>query len=122
MFKRRPHIKGIAIIEYLFLVLIIIATLIVMKHFITSSFGGHWKASGDSFGFGRRYDPVRTGECLYTQVRANFGYWYDANCYQEQVQSCTAGDLDCENGKMDSCKTTFCCEHNVEAAGQSNCN
>lgn len=52
--------KGFLSIEYMFLIAIIVAALIGMSIYTKRSFCGKWRQVGDSFGFGRQYEPKVT--------------------------------------------------------------
>lgn len=118
MFSTR---KAISTVEYTFLILIVLGVLFAMWPYIKGAMTGKWKSSGESFGYGRRFDPTRSTECSYAQTTATFGMWFDNNCYQHAVTSCAPADIACENAAKASCKTQACCENNTEAPGGSNC-
>ena len=113
--------KGFSIIEYCILIIIILSSLLVMQDLIKRAFNGHWKAAGESFGFGRQYSPSKTVECAYSQINADYGAWYDNNCYQGQITHCQTGNLVCEDVAKKSCCQNYCCEDNQEPSGHSNC-
>jgi len=49
--------KGSTAIEYAVLIAIFIAALLTMSVYIKRAISGKWRSVGDSFGFGRLYDP-----------------------------------------------------------------
>jgi len=104
--------KGVSIIEYAMLIMVILGTLYVMQFYISRAFNGHWKAAGDSLGYGRQYSATKTAECVYSQLDANNGIWYDNNCYQQAVTACRPGDLACEDGAKAGCAASYCAESN----------
>ena len=55
-----------------------------MKNYIQRSFYGNWAKTGQSFAFGRQYDPQKTIDCAYDQ---SLSLWYDYNCYQYYISS-----------------------------------
>ena len=96
-----------SIVEYMALIIIIIGALVVMGPYVIKAFGGHWKKSGDSFGLGRRFNK-NTIECDYFQTGPSTGIWYDATCFQAQVQGCSAANITCEDEVRVTCQTSFC--------------
>ncbi len=79
--------NGRAVIEYALLIIIILAALFWMKGPIVRAFYGRWKATGDSFAFGRQYDPKRTVECAYDTASR---LWYDERCFDNGRRACDA--------------------------------
>ena len=122
MFRRNK--KSAAVIEYVVLIMMVLGALYVMKPFISRAINGHWKMAGDSFGFSRQYQQGKTTECAYAQISADFGVWFDNNCYTQAVVNCKPGDIDCENQAKLNCgdmTKSYCCENNYEPLGHSNC-
>jgi Flp pilus assembly pilin Flp len=59
--KKLNRIRGAApVIEYIVLVVVIIAALASMSEYIRRAVSGRWREVGDVFGFGRQYEPGRT--------------------------------------------------------------
>lgn len=115
------HNRGISVLEYTMLIIIILGVLFVMQFYIARAFHGRWKATGESFGFGRQYESGKTVDCVYSQLNVDFGAWYNNDCYRQAVSGCAPGDIPCEDNAKLSCKTGQCCEANDEPAGHSNC-
>jgi hypothetical protein len=113
--------RGISMIEYVLLIVVVMGILFAMWPQITRAMAGRWKSSGDAMGFGRRFDSQRSTECTFAQVTPAYGVWYDNNCYQQAVSLCPPGAWSCETAAKESCKTQGCCENNKEPAGGSNC-
>lgn len=99
--------SAVSIVEYMSLIIIIIGGMIVIQPYVVRALGGSWKKSGDSFGMGRRFNS-KAIECDYTQLDASSGIWYDATCYQGEVQDCKVADFSCEDAAMKACQTDFC--------------
>jgi len=91
MTVRKFNSDGRAVIEYVLLVIIILMALYWMKGPIVRAFYGRWKTVGDSFAFGRQYDPKRTVECAHDTAS---GMWYDERCFDNGRRACT--DAACE--------------------------
>ncbi len=49
--------RGAFTIEYAFLIAIIVAALIGMSVYLKRSLCGKWRTVGDTFGYGRQYEP-----------------------------------------------------------------
>ena len=107
-------VNGRAVLEYAIFMIIIITALLAMKGPIVRAFNGHWKVSGDSFAFGRQYDPQKTVECSFD---AESNQWYDQHCYAYYVNStgCNGNAL-CEQGVVTQCAATNCGKLNNGAA------
>ncbi len=125
---RRVHsnIRAIAMIEYVVLIVIILGALYVAVPRIVRVFNGHWKTSGDSFGFGRQYQTARTAECAYAQLRTDYGVWYDNVCFTHKAALCGPRDKVCEDNARMQCGTdaqkAYCCENNNPSEnGPTNC-
>lgn len=52
--------KGFLSIEYAVLIAIVVAALVGMSVYIKRSLCGKWRQAGDTFGYGRQYDPSTT--------------------------------------------------------------
>ena len=48
---------GLSTIEYAVLIAVIVAALVGMSFYIKRALSGKWRDVGDSFGFGRQYEP-----------------------------------------------------------------
>ena len=54
----RAHARqGQSMLEYMALLVFLLATFFVFQHYIVRGFYGSWKQAGDAFGQGRQYDP-----------------------------------------------------------------
>ena len=53
----RNNLKGFAAIEYIIMILVILAALIGMADFIRRSLSGKYRETGNAFGYGRQYQP-----------------------------------------------------------------
>lgn len=52
--------KAMAITEYSLLIAIVVAALLGMQFYLKRAVCGHWRESGDVFGFGRQYGVNQT--------------------------------------------------------------
>lgn len=113
--------------EYVFLLTLIIASLIVMQKYILGGIAGRWKSAGDAFGKGEQYDPKKTTECAWSETQKT---WYSSVCYQNAYDANFAawasgclntcinqGTLD-KCGGVSSCSTsldkTVCCQNECD--------
>ncbi len=97
--------NGRAVIEYAVLIVIILAALFWMKGPIVRAFYGHWKTAGDSFAFGRQYDPKRTVECAHYSLPDNTWVWADERCFDAGRPACAdaADTAACEAAVIQGC-------------------
>ena len=88
--------KAGSFLEYLSVVTLIIAALIVMSNYILRGFLGRWKAAGDTFGMTKQYDPraftdrglsgsTGTIECFYDQVHCDIRQGTDSDDFDDDV-------------------------------------
>ena len=108
--------NGRALIEYAVLIIIILTALYWMKGPIARTFYGRWKTTGDSFAFGRQYDPKRTTECgHYYKITDKTWVWADERCFDSGRSVCaTAVDVAvCEAGVIQGCSGN-CGEANTD--------
>ncbi len=54
--------RAASALEYMLLLSFIMATFVVFRIYILRALSGKWKTSGDTFGFGRQYDPRPFGK------------------------------------------------------------
>jgi hypothetical protein len=104
--------KAFSVVEYTVLFVIIIGAFLVMRNYIQRGIFGLWGQSGQSFAFGRQYDPQKTIECAFDE-QSNL--WYDRNCFLSFNNSqCNA---DCQEGIMNSqCQTSSCGQMNNQTS------
>ena len=58
--------KGQGVIEYTILIAILVAVLVGMASYVQRALAGKWRDVGDTFGYGRQYEP---GVTAVTTVR-----------------------------------------------------
>lgn len=92
--------RASAVIEYMALVVFILAAFMVFQQYILRGFSGRWKAVGDTFSHGRQYDPRAYGvqgagggtlECFHDR---NSGRWVSTRCFE---QNCSSTGKPCHN-------------------------
>ena len=124
MFRRRQKFDGSSILEYMALIVFILAVMLVMEKYVGRGLAGRWKAMGDTFGQGRQYDPRSFGvqgegngtlECIfdYTHCEPGTGTlldpdpcvpinaWINKVCYDEK---CKCGLPQDSDGYLDKCQ------------------
>ncbi len=94
--------KSFSVIEYTVLLVIIIGAFIIMRNYIQRGVFGMWGRSGQSFAYGRQYDPQKTIECDFDE---RTGVWYDHNCAASQ---CPNRNITCIEGAVIGCQTSSC--------------
>ena len=67
-------------LEYMTLLIVLMAALIVFSKYIMQAFMGRWRATGESFGMGMQFQPGSTLQCRYDSF-SNTAMWYNAECY-----------------------------------------
>lgn len=99
-------VQASSTVEYTALLTLFLAAMIILQPYIWRGFMGRWKASGDTFGHGRQFDPRPYGvlgadggtlECFYdfTHCKCDnancpvscseaglLNAWIDARCYE----------------------------------------
>ncbi len=126
MITKIKKIDGASTIEYIVLIVIVLAGLYAMKDTISRGIFAKFKQSGDSFGFGRQYDAKRTTVCKQDTLRyteegvAILGNFYDEDCYQARVHrllneggcpQCNPGEtacFACEDAIKKTCGNEYC--------------
>jgi len=53
----RGNKRGLSSLEYALLIALVVTVLVAMAFYFQRSLGGKWREAGDSFGFGRQYQP-----------------------------------------------------------------
>jgi len=86
-------------VEYMALVIFLLAALLVFQRYILRAFWGKWRAAGDTFGHGRQYDPRGFGiegsdggtlQCMFVyddpdDPANDNGVWVEQPCYDECI-------------------------------------
>src|SRR5205085_12312489 len=89
MFRTLKLTKASSIVEYMTVVLFLLAALFLFQNYIVRAFSGRWRAVGDTFGSGRQYDPKSYGqggtlECFYHEGSAT---WVATSSYESWLRS-----------------------------------
>ena len=83
MLKRKKK-NGQSTMEYVTLIMFILASFLVFQKYIVRGLSGRMKGVGDSFAQGRLYDPNVSAECAYDYIYHN--QWYDSQCYDANCE------------------------------------
>ena len=79
--------QGQSTMEFMVILVVIIAALLVFRKYIVRGFSGRWKGVGDSLGQGRIYDQNKTVECAaQTFFTGNPVRWYDQICFEDNCK------------------------------------
>ena len=99
--------KAFSVIEYALIFVIIIGAFLIMRNYIQRGINGMWAKSGQTFAFGRQYDPQRSIECAFDEQS---NVWYDWYCFEAQYnKTCSSGDNTCAESIMSgTCQTDSC--------------
>ncbi len=102
--------KGLSIIEYAVLIVMVLSALFIFKDQIKRAFFGRYKSAGDSFAYGRQYEGPRTLDCAHRTIDSA-DVWYDQSCYehkQAEANNCPSGNAQaCEDANVSACQKTF---------------
>ena len=96
-FKRKT---GVSALEYTLLISVILFTILSFQKYLVRGFAGRWKVAGDTFGFGKQYDPQKTIECTYSE---DYNKWYDKACYDEKWNDPNTGYANCVRACAGDC-------------------
>ncbi|MDE1921234.1 MAG: hypothetical protein KGJ09_05440 [Candidatus Omnitrophica bacterium] len=96
---RTGNKKAVSIIEYVGLLLIVITAFLVMKNYIQRGLYGAYAKTGQSFAYGRQFDPQKTIECAFDTVTNR---WYDYNCAEYYKLEKGCHDTGCEESIISS--------------------
>ena len=110
--RARRKKYGQSTLEFVALVMFILATFIVFQKYIVRGFSGRWKSVGDTFGQGSIFDPNSTIECaantFFQDVPA---VWYNQTCFEENCEpACllaTKDEGDCSTC-LATCRSVYC--------------
>ena len=110
MMKEKSNVmkRSAATIEFMALIVFLLAALLVFQKYILQGFWGQWKKAGDIFGQGRQYDPRPFGiggdeggtlECMYVyddpSDPESSGDWVLQPCYDECMADSANSKADC---------------------------
>jgi len=101
--KKKYDNRAASGMEYIALVIFLLAAMLVFQRYIYRGFAGGWKKAGDTFGHGRQFDPRPFGvaglgggslECYYDYTHCQPGFgppctkahminaWIDKRCVE----------------------------------------
>ena len=96
MFKKFHNRRAQSTLELVTMIVILIVTILAFRKYIVRAIDARYKTAGDSFGYGRQYDPKTTLTC-------KFDYEYTQTWYSEE---CFENDPACHCGKLTSNQQT----------------
>jgi hypothetical protein len=91
---KRKECRAASSIEYAILVTALLLALFFARNYLIRGLAGTWKAAGDTFGFGRQYDPRpfgtegKDGGTLRCYFEPRTGQWLDRD-YVKAACDCT---------------------------------
>ncbi|MBF0386472.1 MAG: hypothetical protein HQL20_01290 [Candidatus Omnitrophica bacterium] len=104
MIKTTVPKKAFALVEYMVLIIVVISCLLAFRGYIQRAYQGQMATAGESFAFGRQYDPNDTIACVYDDKE---DIWYSQACYDHQhaVSGCKSSInyILCTNTAMHAC-------------------
>lgn len=75
-------LRGISILEYTVFIVVLLSAFLAFRFYFTGAYNGQMRKAGESFAFGRQYDPRRSITCTYDD---KLYIWYSDACYDHQV-------------------------------------
>lgn len=89
--------QAFSILEYIFVLLLVISSLIVMGAYIHRGMQGQYRRAGESFSDFRQHDPHASQDCNYDD---QLGIWYSEKCFDHwQVPFCRSAGSDDVNSR-----------------------
>ena len=106
MFKRfLGKKKGVHTTEYILVIVVVLGAFVAFQKYIFRGIAGKWRGVGDSYGFGRQYDPKHTIECQYEEALTP-GKWYDVQCLD--ARNCLTSNRACLEAGINACSSADC--------------
>ncbi|MBF0331979.1 MAG: hypothetical protein HQL17_08615 [Candidatus Omnitrophica bacterium] len=108
MKTRMRQQQAFAVIEYVVLIIVVIAALVGFRSYLQRGLQGQYRKAGETFGFGRQYSPTASIECAYDDEAL---VWYSTACFNNKVL-------------QDGCKNRadyFVCAHTSMQACTAGC-
>jgi len=99
-----PNKRGQSTIEFMALIVFLLAVFLVFHKYIVRGLSGRWKTVGDSLGQGRIYDYNHTTEC---DFHPTIG-WYDRKCFEGCRAGCGPPSDSACNTCVNSCTSDKC--------------
>lgn len=80
LFRRK---NGQATLEGIMVVVFVLTALFIFQKYILRAFSGRWRQTGETFSYGRQFDPEKTIECrFYENADRSIQIWYEAGCFE----------------------------------------
>ena len=94
MFKWLLKKKAASALEYMSLLIFIVAAFIAIQKYAVRGFSGKWKQAGDTFGVEHQYDPRWHDNATARGTRACFydkdtALWVNTRCFQQNCDCST---------------------------------
>ena len=105
-FSFRKNNRAASIIEYVILIIMFLAAMLLMQKRIVRTFFDRWKQAGDTFSYGEQYDPNNTIECGRYVNANNPEVWYLESCYQDCMDGIGTPACSGVSDKRGCCATT----------------
>ncbi|MCR4337127.1 MAG: hypothetical protein NUV91_04900 [Candidatus Omnitrophica bacterium] len=92
--NRHLSSRASSLAEYMALFLMIVAALYVIQSYVVRGISGRWKATGDTFGYGRQYDPRpygghgEGGGTLGCRWVPELNFWVKDDCFRTARCDC----------------------------------
>ncbi len=103
MFQKFRNSKGVSFTEYIVMMIFLLSAYYFFHVYLMRGIFAKWHGVGDSYAFGRQYDPKKTIECRYDP---QLDTWYDKVCFD--TYNCSLDNLKCISVGITACKRTEC--------------
>ncbi len=101
--KRQKNGCGVSTVEYMILLVFCLAALVLMSGPVQRAIQGRWKATADTFGQGRQFEPSSGGAAKRTR-----DYFFDADTQDWISQYCFDQRCDCSFEEIDPAYDAQC--------------
>ncbi len=112
MLKNLRKTRGQSTMEYIAVLMFILAAFLIFQKYLTRGISGRWKSVGDAIGQGRIYS-INSTECAFDIFDPSKDRWYEVSCFDQFCyDSCyvaamnVAGCSQCIDNN--SCNIPFC--------------
>ena len=95
--------QAFAVMEYVMLCIILAAALYSFRYYIQRGFQGQYRRSGETFAFGRQYNPTASRDCAFDPAANSI--WYETGCFNNEVikRGCAGKAPGTAAGQYDDC-------------------
>ena len=93
--------RAFAFMEYLVMIIVIITALMAFRFYVQRGYQGQMARAGETFAFGRQYNPKDTFVCMYDNKK---NVWFSEACYKQALAVSGDRSREAREAAMDACK------------------